>query len=376
MSLPPIPFFDGHNDTTQHLREYLPANHPTAIDFLAHNASGHLDLPRARLGHLQGGLFALFAPSPPSPDPVRTATGYHVPMAAPLDPSQAATAIDRQLAALRALEARAAGQLRICTTVTHIEHCLATHTFAILLHMEGAEAIAPSPEASPQPEVIAQPEVSPHLPHPLYTLERLYVQGLRSLGLVWSRPNAFGHGVPFAFPHSPDSGPGLTPAGKALVRNCNRLGVLIDCAHLNEAGFWDVAALSHAPLVVSHACAHSLTPSARNLSDRQLDAIRDSDGLVGLNLAVHDLRSDGDRNPDTPLTRIADHFAYLVDRLGEDRVALGSDFDGATIPNAIGDASGLQHLAAALHARGFALSTLHKLARSNWLRVLRLTLHA
>jgi membrane dipeptidase len=150
---------------------------------------------------------------------------------------------------------------------------------------------------------------------------------------------------------------------------------LIDCAHLNQAGFFDVAALTHAPLVVSHTCAHALTPTARNLTNRQLDAIRDSDGLVGVNLAVHDLRADGKHSPNVPLARVAEHFAYLVDRLGEDRVALGSDFDGATIPSAIGDASGLQHLIAALRTAGFSTSTLHKLARNNWLRILRQTLH-
>jgi membrane dipeptidase len=364
--LPPIPFFDGHNDTAQRLREYIPpdssADAHAPIDFLAHNSTGHLDLPRARLGHLQGGIFALFAPSPSSPsDLTHTPSGYHVRMARPLLPTHAAAAIRRQLSGLQSLIARASGQLRLCTTVPQLQQSFASDTFAILLHMEGADALTP--------------DAPPHTgPDSALTLEQLYTQGLRSLGIVWSRPNAYGHGVPFAYPQSPDIGPGLTDAGKALVRNCNRLGVLIDCAHLNERGFLDVAAISHAPLVVSHACAHSITPSARNLSSRQLDAIRDTDGLVGVNLAVHDVRPDGDRNPDTPLTLVADQFARLVDHLGEDRVALGSDFDGATIPNAIGDASGLQRLAAALHARGFNHATLRKLARDNWLRVLGLTL--
>jgi len=70
------------------------------------------------------------------------------------------------------------------------------------------------------------------------------------------------------------------------VRECNRLGVLIDLSHLNERGFWDVAALSEAPLVATHSNAHALCPVARNLTDRQLDAIRDSDGMVGVNFAV------------------------------------------------------------------------------------------
>ena len=140
--------------------------------------------------------------------------------------------------------------------------------FAAVLHMEGCEAIDAD----------------------LSALEIFYAAGLRSLGPVWSRNNIFGHGVPFAFPMSPDTGPGLTDAGKRLVKECNRLGVLIDLAHLTEKGFWDVARLSDQPLVVSHSNVHAITPVARNLTDRQLDAVRESKGLVGLNFAVGMLR--------------------------------------------------------------------------------------
>ncbi len=80
-----------------------------------------------------------------------------------------------------------------------------------------------------------------------------YAVGLRSLGPVWSRPNRFAHGVPFMSPSSPDTGPGLTPAGRELVNRCAELGILVDLSHLNEAGFWDVARLEAGPLVASHA---------------------------------------------------------------------------------------------------------------------------
>ena len=136
----------------------------------------------------------------------------------------------------------------------------------------------------------------------------------------------FGHGVPFAWPRSPDTGPGLTPAGKDLVRACNRLGIMIDLSHLNEKGFWDVARLSAAPLVATHACAHANCSSTRNLTDRQLDAIRESDGVVGVNFSVNDVRPDAQDNADTPLHQLTRHFRYLVDRIGIDRVAIGSDF--------------------------------------------------
>jgi membrane dipeptidase len=190
---------------------------------------------------------------------------------------------------------------------------------------------------------------------------------------VWSRPNAYAHGVPFRFPSSPDTGPGLSSTGKDLVRECNRLGVLIDLSHLNERGFWDVAGLSEAPLVATHSNAHALCPASRNLTDRQLDAIRDSDGMVGVNFAVAFLREDGRELEDTPLETIVRHVDYLVERVGADRVGFGSDFDGAKVPKAIGDASGLPELLAALRTGSYDESTLKKLAHENWVRVLRTT---
>lgn len=132
-----------------------------------------------------------------------------------------------------------------------------------------------------------------------------------------------------------------------------------------------MARLSTAPLVATHSCAHAISPTARNLTDRQLDAIAESRGVVGVNFAVTDVRPDGDNNADTPLDALIRHFRYLVDRIGIDGVAIGSDFDGATIPAAIGDASGLPTLVAALRAAGFDDDAMRRIAFDNWMRVLR-----
>jgi membrane dipeptidase len=347
-----IPIFDGHNDTVHLLREYCDGG----IDFLAENCAGHLDLPRARKGGLVGGFFAMWVPAEHPPgdnDLTSDETSYSVRMAEALDPAYARHSVARQLSALKALVERSEGAIRITTSADAIEETRRDDAFSMLLHIEGAEAIGPE----------------------LVELEDLYNDGLRSLGPVWSRPNIFGHGVPFAFPSSPDTGAGLTDLGKDLVRACNRLGVMVDLSHLNERGFWDVAAITDAPLVATHTCVHALCPSARNLTDRQLDAVRESNGLVGLNLCVNDLRADAHRNADTGIDTVVRHFVYLVERLGIDRVALGSDFDGATIPTAIGDASGLPRLIEALRAHGFDEASLNKIGFENWMRVLRLTLH-
>jgi microsomal dipeptidase-like Zn-dependent dipeptidase len=231
-----ITIFDGHNDTIHRLREFCSAG----IDFLTRSSDGHLDLPRALEGGLVGGLFAMFVrpEHAPTDDLVVTTTSYEVRLADPLDANYARRKTMEMLEAFRSLEARADGKVRIATSTAEIEAARWDGSFAIVLHMEGADAIDAD----------------------LIELEKLYHYGLRSLGLVWSRPNIFG-GVPFAWPRSPDTGPGLSPAGYDLVRACNSLGIMIDVSHLNEKGFWDVARLSNAPLVATHSCAQKLDRS-------------------------------------------------------------------------------------------------------------------
>jgi len=155
-----------------------------------------------------------------------------------------------------------------------------------------------------------------------------------------------------------------------LVRACNRLGILVDVSHINERGFWDIAALTDAPLVASHSNAHALTPSPRNLTDRQLEQIRDSGGMVGLNFATSFLRADGLASPGFGFDVMVRHIDYLVDKLGEDHVGLGSDFDGCTVANPLKDVTGVPRLFEALSNAGYDAPLLAKLARDNWLSCL------
>ena len=346
-----LQFFDGHNDTLFRLAAY-DRPEPERM-FLNGRRDGHIDLPRARAGGMIGGLFALYAESAEGLDfSIFEGESYHAPLPLELPRDVAWDAMAGQLAILNRLIAASKGQVVLCRCTSEIEAARALGQFAIMLHIEGAEAID----------------------NDLVMLEILHSLGLRSLGPVWSRPTIFAEGVPMAFPSSPNIGFGLTEAGKRLVRACNRLGIMIDLAHLNEAGFWDVARLSQFPLVATHSNLHDICPSSRNLSDRQLDAIRDSDGLVGVNLATCFLRGDGKMTEETPLDIVLDHFVGLIDRLGEDRVALGSDFDGAVVPKEIGDVAGVPLIFNGLRARGIGEMLLEKLAYSNWMRVLRLTI--
>jgi membrane dipeptidase len=358
-----IPVFDGHNDTLLD----LPL---TGRSFFERSERGHIDLPRARAGGLGGGFFAVFVRDPEVAASVtpsdadhptdnttavaaRTSSRYSDPtnLPPPMSLEYAQREAMRTVARLFRLEAESAGAAKVVRSARELRECLANGTLAMELHFEGAEAIDPDFDA----------------------LETYYQAGLRSLGITWSRPNRYGYGVPFQFPASPDTGPGLTDLGKALVRACNRLGIMIDVSHLNEAGFWDVAAITEAPIVATHSNVHAISPATRNLTDRQLDAIRDSEGMVGLNFNVGFLDPQGGRDPAMDLGIMVDHLDYLIDRLGDDKVGLGSDFDGATMPEGVRDVSHLPNLLAAMRARGYDDATLRKIAYENWLRVLEKT---
>ena len=145
---------------------------------------------------------------------------------------------------------------------------------------------------------------------------------------------------------------------------------MLDVSHLNAAGFWDLARTSRAPLVATHSNAHALCPVPRNLTDDQLRAIRDSGGVVGVCLSVSELRPDGHNRAATPLSDVLRHMDHMLGVLGMDGVALGSDFDGALLPEAVGTAAGLPALVGAMAGHGYSDHLLHKLCHGNWLRVL------
>ena len=136
----------------------------------------------------------------------------------------------------------------LCKNGKDINEAFENNKVGVILHIEGAEAIDKN----------------------FKSLEKLYAQGLRSIGLVWSRPNIFATGVPFSFPKSPDIGPGLTALGKELVKICDEKNILIDLSHINERGFWDVANLSSKPLIATHSNSHEVCEHSRNLTNYQL----------------------------------------------------------------------------------------------------------
>ncbi len=311
---------------------------------------GHIDLPRMQKGHFAGGLFAVFIP--PMNDTLSFESmgngGYTIPMPEPMSYEDALPIAIQQVSILLKLIEASNGAMRLCTTRANIESCIADNVIAVILHMEGAEAIDEQ----------------------LMALDVFYEAGLRSLGPVWSRNTVFADGVPLSFPATPDIGGGLTTAGKQLIKACNKKRILIDLSHINEKGFWDIATLSTAPLVATHSNAWSVCNSARNLTDKQLSAIKESDGIVGVNLATCFIRADGKMTSNTTLDELFLHIDYLLEKLGDTRVGFGSDFDGAVVPKEIGDIGGLDALRDAFAKHGYDDALQRKLCSENWLNAL------
>lgn len=345
-----FPTFDGHNDL---LLRLFNAPHNREVIWLTGEGKGHLDLPRMKQGGFAAGFFAIYIPSPHVDDgmdfmQLMSNPPFKLPLPALITASEAQPVAWAMANHMLWMERASEGRFKIVTSTAEIRANMAAGVISGIMHMEGAEAIDADLDA-------------------LYAFHAL---GLRSLGPVWSRPTIFGHGVPFAFPSSPDTGPGLTEAGKRLVKACNELKVMIDLSHISEQGFNDVARLSTAPLVATHSNAHAITPSSRNLTDRQLAVIRESKGMVGLNYATSFLRRDGKQSSDMGWEDVLAHLDHLIEHLGEDHVGLGSDFDGATIPVGITDVAGLPNLQAAMQAHGYDDALMKKLTHENWLALL------
>lgn len=320
--LKPNTIIDGHTDV---LLDLLAAGRHAGRDFFAHGAEGHVDLPRLQLGGIGAALFACFVPN----DVLAAGKGLTLTL--------------QMVDLLRRLVAASGGHMEQVVTTAQLRSCLERGVFGAILHYEGADVID---------EELAVLRVS-------------YALGLRSLGLTWSRQNAFATGVGPA-----DHGQGLTDAGLRLVFACNELGILIDVSHLNEAGFWDVIEQTRTPIVASHSNVKAISPHTRNLTDDQIRALARNGGLMGLNFSIHFLWPDmGDRR-DLPLDLMVDHIQHVVDLAGVAHVAIGSDYDGTDVPQAVADASLVQALVSRLRDRGFDESQVAAICHGNWLRVL------
>ena len=346
-----IGYFDGHNDVL--LKLFFSKSKNIVEDFFEGNNYCHIDYKKIQTANFVGGFFAIFPPNLGQDfsnlsSKKEKKERYDFPLPEPISFERAKNTTDKMISILNQIIDKSKGKIVLCKNSMDFKLARTNNQVAIILHIEGAEAIDKD----------------------FLSLDKLYEVGLRSIGLVWSRSNIFAHGVPFSFPRSPDTGPGLTPIGKELIKICDEKKILIDLSHLNEKGFWDVANLSSRPLIATHSNSHQLCQHSRNLTNTQLKAIKESKGIVGINFATGFLRPDGQMDPNTSLDIIIAHCDYLINFLGEEGVAIGSDFDGAVIPSTIKDLSGINVLIEHFLSKEYGIELVKKIFFKNWLNFL------
>ena len=192
-------------------------------------------------------------------------------------------------------------------------------------------------------------------------LKQAYQDGVRLITLTWNYPNGLGE------PHCGEQHKKLTPKGIEFVEAMQDLGIIVDCSHLNDAGTEQLGDILDAPFIASHSNAREVTAHTRNLPDNLIKLIANKGGVIGLNFAQSFLGI-------SPVSRIEDivkHGLYLINKGGEDVVALGTDFDGIKPNTEIKDASEMYRLYDAFKEAGLSVGQCEKLFWKNADRLLK-----
>jgi membrane dipeptidase len=259
-------------------------------------------------------------------------------------------------------EVESTPSLMLCKTFADIRRAQLEGRIGLLLTMEGAEPLG----------------------NDLSLLRIFYELGVRAISLTHARANAAAAGGIFAASGSPPQG--LTSFGRELVRECEQLGILIDVAHINPAGFEEICALTTKPLIVTHTNARYFYDIERNISDEQIEMIGACGGVIGINAILVSPKKE-----ESTLDRYVDHLEYVANLIGMDGVGIGFDFceflwrqmpvaereeleTKLTTPHFLPDLSNHTHarnLTRKLIERGFSDEQIEKILRGNWLRVLR-----
>ena len=192
-------------------------------------------------------------------------------------------------------------------------------------------------------------------------LNQAYQDGVRLITLTWNYPNGLGE------PHCGEQHKKLTPKGIEFVEAMQDLGIIVDCSHLNDAGTEQLGDILDVPFVASHSNAREVTAHTRNLPDNLIKLIANKGGVIGLNFAQSFLGTSS-------ISRIEDivkHGLYLINKGGEDVVALGTDFDGIKPDTEIKDASEMHRLYDAFKEAGLSVEQCEKLFWKNADRLLK-----
>lgn len=311
---------DGHCDTASFAAGYdFSGRTSVPYDICARNQGCHVDFPRLLEGGVTAQFFAMFTDD----SLVNDARGHTYEMLAAME-----AAFDR------------CGRARLATKVSHVLAAKADGTLAGFLTIEGGEAIGES----------------------LDELRSFYARGVRLMTLTWNRVNAIGRGAEHPGPD------GLTPFGRSVIAEMERLGMIVDVSHLCDQALDEVLAVAQRPVVASHSNSRALVPHRRNLTDDQAERIAATGGLVAVTFAgvfVDPVPAQ------VTIDRVLDHVDHLVSVIGADHVGLGTDFDGFTAAHGLvmPDCTHLPELTAGLVGRGYTEHDIRGIMGGNWLRV-------
>jgi membrane dipeptidase len=334
---------DTHVDTTQRLLD-------PKWDFGSRHRFGHVDLPRLREGGVDAVFFAVFAMGPVEAGAgVRAAWG--------------------QIERIGQLAARHASDVVLARTADDVRQARRDGRIAVLIAVEGGHLIEDS----------------------LDVLREYREAGATYLTLTHGAHTGWADSSGIHEPLAPMHG-GLTEFGREVVRELNRLGMMVDVSHVSDGTFRDVMRTSAAPVVATHSSCRAVALQRRNLTDDMIRAIADSGGVVQINFSAGFVDPDFPhidtktferwwKLPEeqrgkltdhmTPLSLLVDHVDHAVQLVGPEHVGIGSDFDGVyALPEGMEDCSKLPSLTAALLERGYAADDLRKVLGENVLRVM------
>ncbi|MFA1820345.1 dipeptidase [Virgibacillus oceani] len=205
--------------------------------------------------------------------------------------------------------------------------------------------------------------------HALELLHQYYDLGITTIGFTWNYSNALGEGADRVYNdrnNTPSDG-GLTELGETIVKEMNRLGMLVDVSHMDEGTFWDVLDVTEEPIIATHSGVDALHSHPRNLTDDQLRALAENGGVIGIVFYPQFLTETGEAT----VGDIVDHIDHAVEIMGVDHVAIGSDFDGATLPADMQDSTDISMITEELEIRGYSSFDIMKIMGGNTLRVLQ-----
>ena len=231
--------------------------------------------------------------------------------------------------------------IMLCCNYNNIEDALSQGKIAAMLSIEGGEALQGD----------------------LGALRNFYRLGVRSICLTWNYRNEIADGV-----KDGETGGGLTPFGRKLIAEMNKLGMLVDLSHISEKGFWDVMETTLKPVIVSHSNARIICSHPRNLHNEQILAVAKNGGVIGINLYPEFLNNEGKAT----LKDIINHIEHIISLIGPDHIGLGADFDGIEkTPEGINGVESISVIFEELGKLNYSDEIIEKFAAGNFLRLIK-----